>query len=307
VPAYERRPFPLVPRQRVTGLPFGDLPGRRRGQGIDVIGDRPYQPGDPVSAIDWFASARLSTATGTDAFVVRDNALDESPRVVIVVDRRPAMGLYPEPLPWLSKRRTLRGAVEAIVVSTIAARADFGVLDFAGAEAWWLPPGRRDRAQLVLEREGDGTPFDAPDDSLGQGLTFLAGHGSDLPRSSFVFLISDFLAPPPADVWQLALARGWDLVPVVVQDPVWERSFPAVGGIAVPIAYADGRPVGLVRLSRRQAERRRNENESRYARLMAELESLALQPVALAASEPAAIDRAFLEWAEQRRRGRWTR
>lgn len=307
MPAYERRAFPLVPRRRVTGLPFGDLPGLRRGQGSEVIGDRPYEPGDPVSAIDWFASARLSTARGTDEFVVRDSALDESPRVALVVDRRPAMGLYPPPLPWLSKRDAVRSAVEAIVVSATAARADLAALDFAGGEAWWLPPGRRDRARLVLEREREATPFDAPDDSLEQALAFLTRHGADLPAGSFVFVLSDFLAPPPAEAWQQALRSGLDLVPVVIQDPVWERSFPAVGGIGVPIAHADGRPAGLVRLSRRQVERRRQENERRHARLVVDLEGFGLQPVVLASSESETIDQAFLEWAERRRRGRWVR
>src|SRR4051794_15318977 len=184
MPVRERRAFPLVPRRRLTGLPFGELPGHRRGHGSDVIGHRLYEPGDSIAAIDWFASARLSTATGGDAFVVRDNAVDEAPRVAIVVDRRPAMGLYPAPLPWLSKRDALREAVAAIVVSAAAARADLAALDFAGGAAWWLPPGRRDRPRLVLGRESDKTPFDAPEDSLERALAFLARHRADLPRGS---------------------------------------------------------------------------------------------------------------------------
>jgi uncharacterized protein (DUF58 family) len=303
----ERRAFPLVPRRRLTGLPFGELPGRRRGHGSDVIGDRPYEPGDPVAAIDWFASARLSTATGGDEFVVRDRAVDEAARVAIVVDRRPAMGLYPAPMPWLSKRGALREAVTAIVVSAVSARADLGALDFAGGEAWWLPPGRRDRARLVLARESDETPFDAADDSLAHALEFLTHHRADLPAGSFVFVLSDFLRPPATAVWERAIRSGWDVVPVVIEDPVWERSFPPVEGVAVPIAHPDGRPAGLVRLSRRQVDRRREQNESRHARLVAAFDASGLQPVVLATSEPAAIDRAFLEWAEQRRRGRWAR
>ena len=58
----ERRPFPLVPRWRLTGLPFGEQPSVRRGPGSDVAGSREYVPGDPISSIDWYASARLSSA-----------------------------------------------------------------------------------------------------------------------------------------------------------------------------------------------------------------------------------------------------
>jgi uncharacterized protein (DUF58 family) len=303
----ERRAFPLVPRHRLTMLPFGDLPGRRRGHGTEVIGARPYEPGDPVTTIDWFASARLSTATGRDEFIVRDRAVDEAPRVAIVVDRRPAMGLYPAPLPWLSKRDAVREAVTAIVVSATAARADLAVLDFAGGEPWWLPPGRRERSRLVLERESDETPFDAPEESLERAPEFLARRRADLPEGSFVFVLSDFLGPPAAQAWQRPVVRGWDVVPVVIQDPVWERSFPAVAGVAVPIADAEGRPAGVIRLSRSQVERRRRQNEDRHARLVGDLEACGLEPVVLGTSDPLAIDRAILDWAEDRQHDRWAR
>ena len=300
----ERRTFPLVPRRRPTGLPFGDLPSRRRGVGSDVIGTRPYEPRDPVSTIDWFATARLSAASGKDDFVVRDRAADEAPRVAVVVDRRPAMGLYPSPLPWLSKRDALREAAAAIVASASAARADVAALDFAGGDAWWLPPGRRDRPWLVEERI-DATPFDAPEDTVDRALAFLGRHRTDLPAGSFVFVLSDLLAPFAPEPWLDAIARGWDLVPVVIQDPVWEQSFPDVGGVAVPIADPRSGDRALVRLSRREAARRRDANEQRHTRLLAELESLGLRPVSIGTSDPFEVDRAFLEWAEERRRSRW--
>jgi len=301
----ERRIFPLVPRRRLTGLPFGDLPSRRRGQGSDAIGSRPYEPRDPVSTIDWFATARLSAASGGDDFVVRDRAADEAPRVAVVVDRRPAMGLYPAPLPWLSKRDALREAAAAIVASAAAARADIAALDFAGGVAWWLPPGRRDRPWLVVDRSGDGTPFDAPEDTVERALAFLGRHRTDLPGGSFVFVLSDLLAPVASSAWLDAIGNGWDVVPVVIQDPVWEQSFPAVGGVAVPVVDPRSGATTLVRLSRKEAMRRREANEQRHGRLLAELDSLGLRPVAIGTSDPFEIDRAFLEWAEERRRSRW--
>jgi uncharacterized protein (DUF58 family) len=303
---YERRPFPLVPRRRLAGLPFGELPSRRRGQGADVIGSRPYEPRDPVSTIDWYASARLSAASGTDEFVVRDRAADEAPRVAILCDRRPAMALYPSPLPWLDKAAALWEAVNAIVTSALFAHSDVASLDFAGGEAYWLPPGRREQPWLISERQR-GAPFDAPEDSLDRGLAQLATRRATLPRGSFVFVLSDFLAPPPAAAWLGALANDWDLVPVVIQDPVWERSFPPVGSVAVPVADPRTGSVALVRLSRSQAAERRAANEARFARLLDELRSLDLEPVVLATSDPLGVDRAFLEWAEVRRQSRWAR
>jgi uncharacterized protein (DUF58 family) len=303
----ERRTFPLVPRRRLSGLPFGDLPSRRRGHGSDVIGSRPYEPGDPVSTIDWFATARLSATMGRDEFVVRDRAADEAPRVAVVVDRRPAMGLYPAGLPWLSKRDAVRESVAAIAASAAAARADIAALDFGDGEPWWLPPGRRDRVWQVVEREGGETPFDAPDDTVERSLEFLGGRRTDLPGGAFVFVLSDFLAGPPTEAWLRAAGRGWEIVPVVVQDPVWESSFPAVGGVAVPVADPRSGRISLVRVGAREAARRREENERRHSRLLEELAFAGLHAIPISTSDPLAIDLAFIEWADERRWSRWLR
>jgi uncharacterized protein (DUF58 family) len=302
----ERQTFPLVPRRRLAGLPFGDLPSRRRGHGSDVIGTRPYEIGDPVSTIDWFASARLSAATGRDEFIVRDRAADEAPRVVLVCDRRPAMGIYEPPLPWLSKPRAVIEATAALVTSAIAARADVASLDYGDAEPYWLPPGRRDVPWFVQERQSTA-PFGASEDNLALALIFLRQLHSDLPTGTFLFVLSDFLAPPPADAWLDAAVHGWDLVPVIIQDPVWEQSFPDVGSVAVPIADPRSGRTELVRLSAGEARELRRENEARLARLLAELVSLDLEPVLLGTSDPHAIDRTFVEWAEVRKASRWAR
>jgi uncharacterized protein (DUF58 family) len=304
----ERQTFPLVPRRRLTGLPFGDLASRRRGHGIEVIGSRRYEPGDPIATIDWRASARLSAASGGDEFVVRDRAADEAPRVTLVVDRRPAMALYPPPLPWLSKRAALREAVASVVASAVAARADLASLDYAGGgEPTWLPPARRERPLAIAARVADGVAFDAPEDNLDRALAFLAQRRSDVRAGSFVFVLSDFLAPPPVETWLVTTSYGWDVVPVVIQDPVWEQSFPDVAGAAVPVADPRSGRVSTVRLGRRGAARRRAANEERLRRLLAELDSFGLRPVVVGTSDPFDVDRAFLEWAEVRRQSRWAR
>ncbi len=305
--AGSQRTFPLVPRQRLTGLPFGEAPSRRRGQGSEIVGYHPYEPGDPVSTIDWFASARLTATSGEDAFVVRHHAADEAPRVVIVVDRRPEMGLYPAPLPWLHKPVAVLEAVTLIAASAEAARADIAGLDFGGGEEWWLPPARRDRRWLLAERAGADTPFGAPPDVLERSFEFLLTHRRVLPHGSFVFVLSDFLAPPPKQTWLRGLGCGWDLVPVVIQDPVWEQSFPAVGGIGLPIADPRTGAITLVRLSRRQAAKRAEANERRLARTLADFQSLGIQPVVLGTSDADLIGTAFVDWAQQRRSHAWAR
>jgi len=100
--------FALVARRRLIGPPFGTMASARRGHGSDVAGSRPYRAGDDMHAIDWGASALLSSARGTDEFVVRETYAEEAPRVVVVRDYRPSMAFYAPPLPWLQERSELR-------------------------------------------------------------------------------------------------------------------------------------------------------------------------------------------------------
>jgi len=307
VPVRTRSTFPLVPRYRLSGLPFGGSPSLRRGHGTDVAGSRAYVRGDPISTIDWRASARLSTARGSDEFVVRERYADEAPRVVLLVDRRPSMGIYEAPFPWLSKPDAVRAAAELIVQSAEAANAPVAYLDYAGAddrggEPFWLAPTGRAVWQRIEARYDDAPACDAPEDGLQRGLEFLPRFRAELSSGTFVFVVSDFLGPlPPESAWLTAAARRWEVVPVVVQDPVWEQSFPLVGPLVLPLADPNDGSVLEVRLSSRETRARRAANEERTRRLQEEFFALGLDPVLLATSRPEEVDRAFLDWAERRR------
>jgi uncharacterized protein (DUF58 family) len=299
-----RTVFPLVPRHRLTGLPFGTARSTRRGRGSDLAGFRPYVPGDPVSTIDWRASARLSTARADDEFLVRERFADEAPFVVVVADRRPSMALYPDWSPWLAKPEALHAATETIVDSAVAARGAVGYLDTSNDPVWIAPRGRSP-LELIEERERTAR-FDASADSLTRALDDLRA-GSRLGAGSFVFVVSDFLEPPPDTLWLDGSARRWELVPVVVQDPVWEQSFPSVGPVVVPIADPRDGAVLEVRFSRSEARMERERRERARSGLLASFASLGLDPVLLDASEPETVRRAFLEWAERRRHALWQR
>src|SRR5262249_62211497 len=101
-------------------------------------------------------------------------------------------------------------------------------------------------------------------------------------------------------------ARG-PVVPVVLRDPVWERTSPAAGGVALPfLDHTSGRFVS-VRLTDREAAWLRLENERRAADLLARLRTLDLGPVLVTTSDRSDIFQAFLEWADERivSRGQW--
>jgi Protein of unknown function DUF58 len=257
---------PLLPRRRVVGLPYGDVRSVRRGGHADPVGSRLYRPGDDLRLIDRHATARLSSVGDGDVLIVREHRAEERLGVGLVVDQSPTMALHPPGLPWLHKP-----AVVAEVDRVITASA------------------RRKRTELVRL---DEFPPSRPPRRLGE--------------SSIVFLVSDFLAFPGDEAWADAAARSWDVVPVVVQDGLWERSFPDIAGVTVPLADLDGN-VRPVRLSAAEAAARREANEARFAEIVGRLEDLGLEPVVLDTADPDAIFDALLGWADSRRNGMaWT-
>jgi uncharacterized protein (DUF58 family) len=288
--------FPLIPRRRVLGLPFGGLHSIRRGPGSDVAGSRPYEPGDDVGRIDWNASARLSLARGSDEFVVREHYAEEAPRAVVLCDRRPSMSLFPETWPWLRKPEALRLAVRLIADSVAAARGLLGYLDQADGDLSWRPP----RSEAELGEVDPSRPFGAPDETLATCLRHVSDQRGDLPAGSFVFVLSDFLVRPSRDEWLRTFERGLELVPVVLQDPVWEQSFPYVGELVVPFHDVESNRLRTVRLSVGEANALRRANEERLRELLREFRALGFDPVVVSSHEWHDIVFAFLTWADQR-------
>jgi uncharacterized protein (DUF58 family) len=288
--------FPLIPRRRVLGLAFGGVRSARRGIGSDVASTREYRPGDDVGWMDWSASARLSAARGSDEFIVKERFADEAPRVVVLADRRPSMSIEGSALRPLDKPKAVRTAVDLIGQSAMAARSLTGYLDFAEGEAFWRPPRTEHRADPgLLERA-----FRAPVDTVSQGLDFLGEHRRDLPTQAFVFVLSDFVVPPDLERWQRALEHRWELVPVIVQDPVWERTFPDVSGITIPYAAPPSGAVAPVYLTRKEAAALRREHEARWERLIRDFRSLGIESVAVHTDDLAGVLDAFLRWADLR-------
>ena len=300
--------FPLVPRRRLIGLAFGSAHSAKRGKGSDVASSRPYQPGDDVDAIDWAASAKLSAAHGTDEFIIRERYAEEAPRVVLVCDRRPAMQLYPSGYPWLSKPTVMIEAGSMIADSTAKARGLIGYLDYASGQdgngngpPFWRPPHGQTDFWRVKESHLLWPLYRAPEDNLERSFDFLAPMRRALPAGTFVFLLSDFLHMPSPDAWSMIVELPWEVVPIVIQDPVWEQSFPDVSSVVIPLLTPGSREVRLVRLTRREARERRAANEERARETVATLNGFGLEPIVLTTTDRDQIYSAFLEWHELRR------
>jgi hypothetical protein len=133
-------------------------------------------------------------------------------------------------------------------------------------------------------------------------LDFLMTHPRSVPAGTFIFVLSDFLVPPPAETWLRVLEQRWDVIPVVLQDPMWERSFPDLDGFVVELADVGGRSQH-VRLRRGEVAERRRANEARWEQLIDDFARASLEPVVIDSSEESEILRAFLDWAETRQEG----
>jgi uncharacterized protein (DUF58 family) len=273
----------------------------RRGRGTEVAGSRAYRPGDDIRSIDWAASARLSSAHGADEFVVRERYADEGPRVVVVADRSPELSFFSAPLPWLDKAAAMQRATEIVVASAAVAGGFVGYVDFADGEPFWLPPRGERRLGYLREERMQDAGWTAPVDAVERSLEHLFEHRRNVTAGSFVFVFSDFLDPPRRETWLTAVEHLWDVVPVVIQDPVWEQSFPDVSGIVVPLRDPRSGRITHVRLTRKEAAAKRREHEERLLALLEELTLLDLDPVLLSSSNASDVLGAFLDWNESRR------
>lgn len=289
--------FPLVPRRRVVGLAFGGIRSVRRGTGSDVAGSRRYVPGDDVAWIDWASSARISAAHDSDEFIVHELFADEAPRVIMLADRRASMGIRPSPLRHLDKPEAVLESLRLISESARVARSLRGYLDHAEGETFWRPP-RSER--YTAQDPFDDRPFGAPADTVSRGLDHLVQHRRELPTQTFVFVLSDFLVPPDEAALTAALEHRWEVVPVIVQDPVWERSFPDIGGVTVPYADPASKSVVPVYLTRSEARTMRDEHEARSEELFHLFRTLGIEPVVVDSHDPGDILGAFLRWADLR-------
>ena len=223
-------------RRRLVGSPFGAQRSARRGRGSETAGTRPYLPGDPIATIEWVASARLSAARGADEFIVRERFAEEAPRVAIVLDRRPSMAIY-EPAVAVARqaarRRRSRCARSSRAPTTPGRRVDAGRRARARAGLWQPARGRGEpRARTSSSARGSTRRRTCST----RAISALARSGASAARRQL--RLRDLRLPRLARARVAgapSAASAADVVPVVVQDPTWERSFPDVPGVLLPV------------------------------------------------------------------------
>jgi hypothetical protein len=133
-------------------------------------------------------------------------------------------------------------------------------------------------------------------------LDMLLRHASSFPSGTFVFVVSDFVDAAPPRAWLRLRALHWDTVPVVVQDPMWEQSFPDIGGVLLPVADPATGEMREIVLTRREARERAAANERRLAGILGGFVRLGFDPVLLGSADRGEIAARFERWAERRKR-----
>ena len=208
------------------------------------------------------------------------------------------MSLCPPGMPFLRKAEAAEVARGLIEASVAESRGLVGRLEHERpGTVDWCPPTSGRRHITLAEHalpERDGAA-----DGITAMFEFLTLHRRQVPSASFVFVLSDFLEATPLETWESALDRGWDIVPVVVQDPVWEQRFPDVDRVVAPLVGSDGR-VRLVRLAKGESQAWRERHEARLARLVDGLRSLGVEPVLIGSDDREHVFEAFLSWSAER-------
>jgi len=174
-----------------------------RGRGFEFDQLRPYAPGDEISSIEWNVYAR------TGELFSRQDVEERELTVLLLVDLSSSAGFGSGDL---TKRDTLRKCAALLAGAALGAHDRVGLAPFASDLLAEVPTGRGRRQRMRIE------------DALGlqprsDGPTDLAPPlGWALQRKSraLVFLLSDFIAPVPEVLDQVAARH--DLIAIRVAD-----------------------------------------------------------------------------------------
>jgi uncharacterized protein (DUF58 family) len=246
--------------RRLDGRLQGDYRTLFRGEGIDVVDLREYQPGDDLRRIDWNVTAR------TDVPHVREYVEDREVTAWLLLDRSASMDFGP-----VERRKQLVLTEVAGTVAQLLARGGnrIGAVFFDAEVEEVVPPGHgRNQVLRIISRLQQPQPRPAssepaattsrgrrhdgaggravgralrrrsrrPDAAPARGTTDLAvplrATLGIARRRSLVVVVSDFISEPGWERPLGLLARRHDVVALQILDR-HEHDLPAVGMIYV--------------------------------------------------------------------------
>ena len=125
--------------QKVDGFRLGEQPSRKRGIGLDLESIGPYQWGDDIRHMDWFATAR----TGRPQ--IKQFRQDVQQTLILVIDLRPSM-MFGSSRQLMAKTACMAAA--KIAWSTSKDHQPLGLMLLGAQSSNFIPPRRGRRARL---------------------------------------------------------------------------------------------------------------------------------------------------------------
>jgi uncharacterized protein (DUF58 family) len=206
--------------RRLDGVLQGDYRSLFRGNGIDLVDLREYQPGDDVRAIDWNVTARMNTP------YVREYVEDREITAWFLLDLSPSVDFGTVDSERL--KRTVLTDFVATLARLMSRRGNrVGAMLYGGSLEQVLPArGGRDQVlRLIDDLLTRPHLAKAPMTDL---TPLLAAGQNAIKRRSLVFVISDFISLPGWEKPLSMLSRRHEVVAVRLTDPS-ETVLPDVG------------------------------------------------------------------------------
>ena len=254
----------------VDGFRFGNLTSRRRGSGLELDSIGPYQRGDDIRHMDWFATARIGRPQ------IKQFRHDVQQTIILVIDLRPSM-MFGSSIQLMAKTACLAAA--NIAWSTSRDHQPLGLL-LVGKSAKYIPARRGRRARFqhlrrIAEAYREARHYaDEPPSSLDIQLRDLPMH---MAGDVEAVIISDFSGL--GDDFDRRLreigARGGESA-VVIEDPLLRAPPPA--GI-YPMRNQRDHQLAAVAIRKHDENVYRMEAEQQRRSLKARLLSLGMRQV----------------------------
>lgn len=175
--------MPLIAKTVADGFLHGLQQSHQRGVGVEFSQYRQYEPGDPLSRIDWKLFAR------SDRYFVREAERESEITMWFVIDASASMQQAEDANPeaW-SKFEYARHLVATLSYISQKQGDNFGLLVLAGNQQMLLPPGNGERhwhrlLKMLTQLESAATFPDAG--TIKSAI-------NRLQKNSLVFIISDF-------------------------------------------------------------------------------------------------------------------
>jgi uncharacterized protein (DUF58 family) len=208
--------------RRLDGVLQGDYRSLFRGNGIDLVDLREYQPGDDVRSIDWNVTARMDTP------YVREYVEDREITAWFLLDLSPSVDFGTVDTERV--KRTVLTDFVATLARLLTRRGNRVGAMFYGSTVERIIPARGGRDQvlrLIDDLLRHPRLANAPFTDLSP--LFDAGQRT-IKRRSLVFIVSDFISAPGWERPLSLLNRRHEVVAVRLLDPR-EIELPDVGAL----------------------------------------------------------------------------